>query len=120
MTAPTNYSEKPVLEVTNIHENTAQEIIHITVDRARLVLVQHKEGFEQKKGWHTPLGVFLTIILVFLTSSFKETWGFKAETWSAFFLFLLFATTLWLVRAVVIAFRSASIEDIVGKMKKNG
>ena len=119
MITPAKYEGAPVVRVTDIHENTDQEIIHITVDRLRLILVQHKDGFEQKKSWHTPLGVFLAVILAFLTSTFKETWGVKADVWNAFFLFVLVATIAWLLWTICLAFRSPSIENIVAKMKKH-
>lgn len=108
------------VEVTDIHENTSQEIIHITVDRLKLVLVEHKNGFERRKEWHTPLGLFLTIVLVFITSTFKDALGFKADTWCAFFLVGLLLSLMWLGRAIYIACTCPSLEDIISKMKKKG
>jgi hypothetical protein len=115
-----NFEPKQVIEVTDIHENTSQEVIRITVDRLRLVLVEHKDGFERKKEWHTPLGMFVTLILVFITSSFKSALGFTADTWAAVFLILLAVSAAWLIRSAIVAYRSPSMDEIVSKMKKRG
>ncbi|MFA6284892.1 MAG: hypothetical protein WCT30_02530 [Desulfurivibrionaceae bacterium] len=120
MNATANNSVTHVVEVTDIHENTSQEIIRITVDRLKLVLVEHKNGFERRKEWHTPLGLLLTIVLAFITSTFKDALGFKADTWCAFFLIGLLLSFAWLGRAVYIASKCPSMDDIVDKMKKSG
>ena len=120
MLSPTSTPETQVVEVTDIHENTSQEVIRITVDRLKLVLVEHKNGFERRKEWHTPLGLVLTVVLVFITSTFKDSLGFKADTWSAFFLIVLIIAFTWLLRAAYIAYNCPGIDDIVEKMKKRG
>ena len=108
------------VEVTNIHENTSQEIIRITVDRLKLVLVEHKNGFERRKEWHTPLGLILTIGLVFLTSDFQDAFRVDAATWRALFLGGLILSGLWLIRAAYISWNCPSMDDILEKMKKQG
>lgn len=108
------------MEVTDIHENTSQEVIRITVDRLRLVLIEHKNGFERRKEWHTPLGLVLTVLLVFITASFKDALGFKADTWASFFLIAMSLSFVWLIRAIYIACKCPTMEDIVQKMKKKG
>ena len=118
MNVPTDQPGVQVVEVTNIHENTSQEVIRITVDRLRLVLVEHKNGFERRKEWHTPLGLVLTVILVFITSSFKDSLGLKGDVWSAFFLIVLVVSVVWLGRAIYVAYTCATLNDIVEKMKK--
>jgi len=119
MNSPPNFEENKTVEVTDIHENTSQEIIRITSDRAKLILVEYKDSFEKKREWHTPLSLVTTLVLVFITSTFREAWGFAAETWSAFFLFALAVSFLWLIRSCYIAFKSKTIKDIVERMKRN-
>ena len=120
MNAPDAAVPTQVVEVTDIHENTSQEIIRITVDRLKLVLVEHKNGFERRKEWHTPLGLALTVLLVFITSTFKDALGFHADTWAAFFLISLALSLAWLIRAIYIACKCPTMDDIVEKMKKKG
>ena len=113
---------KPItraIEVTTVHENTSQEIITITVDRIRLVLFQHKNGFERRKEWHTPLGIVITIALVFISSNFQNALGLKAETWNALFIIGLVVSIIWLLRAIYIAYKCPGIDEIVNKMKKS-
>jgi hypothetical protein len=120
MNTPANQPRTQVFEVTDIHENTSQEIIRITVDRLKLVLVEHKNGFERKKEWHTPLGLLITVVLVFITATFKDALGLKADTWAAVFIIALGLSLVWLIRAIYLACRCPSMEDIVEKMKKRG
>lgn len=119
MNRPKFDAKPPEVPVTETHENTAQEVIKITVDRARLVLFQHKDALEAKRAWVAPLGLVITIILVFITSNFKEFFGFKADTWAAVFLIGLALSFYWLVCAVCRAVRSAGIEDVINKLKKS-
>jgi hypothetical protein len=118
VSAENDRSNAQVVEVTNIHENTSQEVIRITVDRLKLVLVEHKNGFERRKEWHTPLGLVVTVILVFNTSSFKDAFGLTGATWSAFFLFVLVVSLGWLGRAIYIAWTCPSLGEIVERMKR--
>ena len=68
-----------------VHSNLDQEIIQITEDRLRLVMKDHLEEIEDKRAWHTPLGVLIAIIAAFVTADFRDAY-FKAETWQAVFL----------------------------------
>lgn len=106
-----------VVEVTDIHENTAQEVIQITVDRLKLVLVEHKDGFERRKEWHTPLSLIATIAVVLITTSFRPALGFSADTWAAVFIVSLVLSGIWFIRAARISASTPKIEDVVEKMK---
>jgi hypothetical protein len=86
MTPKVIYDTKKVVEITNVHRNTSQELIEVTVDKLRLVLVQQKDRIEQKKTWHTPLGITLTILLIFPTTQFKDAFTISASTWQAVFM----------------------------------
>ena len=118
MTTPLNIENKTVLEVTSIHRNTAQEVVEITTDRLRLVLVEHKQGFERKKEWQTPLGIIVTITLVLVTTDFRKTWGLESSFWQALFVMLLIASGYWFLKAGYIGLTSPSISDVIEKIKK--
>jgi len=74
---------------------------------------------ENKKEWHTPLGIFVTIILACVTTTFKNTLGLSADIWNALFIFFAVAPLGWLIKSATIAYKSPKIEDIIEKLKKN-
>lgn len=100
--------------VTNLGEN----IIFTTEDKIRICLMNHLGNLEEKRGWLTPLGLFLTIILTFLTTDFKE-WFLPKATWQAIFIILGFVFFLWLIIAIVKAIKAKTIEDILEVIKKS-
>lgn len=105
------------VEVTSIHNNVAQEVIRITVDRLRLVLSQHLNHLEKRQQWIAPLGTLLALLLAFATTTFREFF-FPAATWEAFFLIATLACIIWLICTVYSAWKAGSIEDIVELLKR--
>ena len=99
-----------------VHSNLEQEVIQITEDKLRLVLNEHLAHCEQRKAWIAPLGIVITIITVFAASSFKDAF-FKSETWEAAFLISGLLCTGWLVWAIVHAWKSPSVGDVIEKVK---
>jgi uncharacterized membrane protein YqjE len=111
------YSRKTV-EVKAVHTNLQQEVIQITEDKLRLVLSNYLTALEQRKSWIAPLGLLLTIIVVFSTSTFKDAY-FKASTWEAFFLMGGFLTCIWLILSVIKAINTKKIDDVLTEIKDN-
>ena len=99
-----------------VHSNLDQEIIQITEDRLRLVMKDHLEIIEEKKAWHAPLGVLLAIVAAFVTADFRDAY-FKAATWQAVFLITGVLSLIWLIKTILRAANSPSIDDIVSKIK---
>jgi len=99
-----------------VHSNLDQEIIQITEDRLRLVMKDHLEEIEDKRAWHTPLGVLIAIIAAFVTADFRDAY-FKAETWQAVFLITGVLSLFWLIKTIFKAAKSPTIDDIVSKIK---
>lgn len=100
-----------------IHKNTDQDVIVTTEDKVRICLLQHLKYFERRSAWIAPLGILLALVTTFLTSSFNNFY-LDAATWRAIFLVSGVVTFGWLVYAVVCAFRSKGVDDIVRELKK--
>ncbi|EHK8978240.1 hypothetical protein M5216_004482 [Vibrio vulnificus] len=107
------------VEVTNVHSNLNQEVIKITTDKLKLILKDYLTLMEKKRDWIAPLGIFLTIVVVLSTTTFKVAY-FSAETWEAIFIISAFLSGSWLVKALWTAIKSPSIEDVVEKIKTGG
>jgi len=106
------------VEVTNIHDNVAQEVVRITVDRLQLVLSKHVQHLEARRQWVAPLGILVAILMAFATTSFKEFY-FSADTWRAFFILSGILVFAWLVKSGLGAFRSKGVEDIIEELKSS-
>jgi len=109
------FSDK-ILNIENIHINTAQNIIVTTEDKLRLHLLDHLNIMERKKEWITPLSILLTIIAVLITANFKD-FLLKSETWKLVFIIGGVASFVWLVKSLNAAFKKYNIEDFIEELK---
>jgi len=103
--------------VAVVHSNLNQEVIQVTEDKLRLILKEHVVNIEQKNSWMTPLGVLLSVVTAFSTSSFKDAFGLKAATWEAVFIITGVVSMVWLLKALYTAFDSKTIDDVVDRIK---
>lgn len=104
------------LVVNRVHSNTKQELIQISEDKLKLILIEHGTLLEKKGSWVTPFSILLTILIVFATTEFKKFY-FDASTWQAFFLFISLATFIWLLKNLKHAFVSKGVNDVVDTIK---
>jgi hypothetical protein len=119
MSPPNNgrFTEQESIEVTEVHGDLSQQVVKITVDKLSLILHKHAASIEERKGWIAPLGILITVLVVLVTSNFKNViW--PADTWAAIFIFSAVLSFIWLVKASWKAFHSESIDDLVDKIKK--
>ena len=110
-----HYSRKTV-DIKVVHSNLQQEVIQVTEDKLKLILNEHLANMEQRKSWVAPLGILITILLVFSTTTFKKAY-FEASTWEAFFIMAGILTTAWLVRNIILAINVKSIDGIILMIK---
>lgn len=89
-----NHQDKFVNEV---HTNTKSNLIEITEDKLENILLKHLNKLNKVKGWLTPLSLFITILIVLLTSTFKAFAGIEKEVWNAIFVITLIITFVWTI-----------------------
>ncbi len=119
MTPPNNghFTEQESIEVTEVHGDLSQQVVKITVDKLSLILHRHASSIEERKGWVAPLGIFLTLLVVLLTTNFKNViWS--SDTWAALFIFSAGLSFIWLIRSLWRSYKSERIEDLVEKIKR--
>ena len=61
----------------NYYNNTNQEVICITEDKLKVILMEHKEKNKYFYSWTTPLGIFLSCLLATITSNFEENFDME-------------------------------------------
>lgn len=106
-----------VVNVDQIHNNTSQEVIHITADKLKLALMGYLDCLAKKNAWHVPLSLFASAVVVFFTSTFKDFLGVKADQLQVGFFIFAVGCLIWLVRAVYGARKSMSVEELIEVIK---
>ena len=109
------FSDK-IVNIENIHINTAQNIIVTTEDKLRLHWLDHLSVIERKKEWITPLSILITIIAVLITADFKN-FLLKPDTWKSVFIISGFVSFVWLANSLKFALRKYSIENFIELLK---
>lgn len=69
--------------VNEVHTNTKSDLIEITEDKLEIILLKHLNKLNKVKGWLTPLSLFVTILIVLLTATFKLFAGLSKEVWKS-------------------------------------
>jgi len=90
------YAGQLIQKTSRVHFNLGQEIVITTEDKIRLCLTRHLSRIEKANAWVTPLGVLLTILVVFPTTSFQP-FIFSADVWQAIFIISALLSFVWLV-----------------------
>ncbi len=106
-----------LITVSNVSLNVDQGIIITTEDKMRIFLSERLKRMEKKMGWLTPLGIFVTIIVALVTSTFKDI-GLDSATWHAIFIITGIISFGWLVFSIKEAWQSEGLEDIIDELKK--
>jgi hypothetical protein len=96
--------------------NISQEYITTTTDKIRICMHSHMKNLEKRRAWITPLGIFLTILITFATTSFKQA-VFSPETWQAFFLMFGAVSLVWLILSLSQIPKAEDEEDLILALK---
>lgn len=104
------------INVDVVHINTSQQLIITTEDKLHLCLLRNKQYLGKKTAWITPLGILLTLVVTFATTTFRDI-GFSAYTWEAIFFIAGILAFVWLLWAIIQAIRAKSV-DIAKELTK--
>jgi len=104
-------------QVNEVHMNVSQNVIVITEDKLRLHLSSGAKRMERKNVWIAPLGIFLAIMLAFVTADFEDFF-LKAATWQAVFVIAAVSSFIWFLWTIFQHTKSETIDDLIEKIKK--
>jgi hypothetical protein len=104
--------------ITAIHRYTGQELIEITEDKLRLILLEHVSQIEAKKSWISPLGILIAVITTLCTCTFKDALYLEAAVWKAIFILITIASAIWLVRSIYVCCTATTINDVIETIKQ--
>lgn len=104
-------------EFSAIHDNTSTEVVSITLDRLKLILIEHFQKIESRSSWSVPFSLLVTVVLVFCSASFKEAFGLSADSWAAIFLIVGISSFVWLLRCLYTMKAKQNLDDIIEQIK---
>lgn len=102
------------------YTNINQGFIHITEDKLKVILLEHRNKNSQFYSWTTPLGIFSSCLLATITSNFEENFGISASTWEAIFIICTVITGIWFICASIKALKhrkGRNIDELIEKIK---
>jgi len=107
------------INVQNVHSNVEPEILAITLDKLKIVLLENERRIVSAQEWQTPITLLCTIILVFCTADFtKSFFAIKAEVWEAIFIVAAILSFFWLVVAFYRCAHRMSADELIDCMKR--
>lgn len=104
--------------VDQFYDNTQSNVIRITEDKLKVILLENREAIEKKSNYLTPLALLITLILAFCTTDFKEFITIPKQYWGAFFMFCTLASGIWLVYELKVRKKGLSVEELTDKIRK--
>lgn len=112
-----NYSKSQILTVKQVHRNLDQDVIEITEDKLRIILNDNQKKLVEKSGFHAPLAIVITILLVLVTADFKATFGLSADAIHAVFVVCLFLAIGWLGKSLWSLRHAISVDNLLDIIK---
>lgn len=103
---------------SEVHVNVEQHFIVTTEDKMRLCLSDHLQVMDRRRDWIAPLGVFISLVVALLTSSFRD-WYLPKATWQAIFVLMAvisFAWFLWTLRYLY-QYKQHSLDAVIREIK---
>lgn len=111
--------------ISNYHVDLAQEVIVTTEDKLKNYLTDYERDIQYRRDWVTPLGIGLSVAMVFPTATFSNNaFGVNKNTWEAIFVILLVLSAAWFVVTAIRAFytvvkKPVTTEAVIKVIKDN-
>ncbi|MGK0271051.1 MAG: hypothetical protein ACI88H_001704 [Cocleimonas sp.] len=108
--------------VSERRSNVQSDLIEITEDKLENILIKHLKRMGTRKGWLAPLGLFISVVLANVSSSFTDKFGISASTWEALFMLASFGSGVWLLVSIIsmcINWKESSTIFLIGKIKNS-
>lgn len=104
-----------------LYTNVNQELILITKDKLKLVLIDTRASIKARWDWVTPISLLISFVTTLCTADFKETWKIPATTWQAIFLILSVFFAVWFLKSLyclIINWGNDDLERVIEKIKE--
>ncbi|EGR1003057.1 hypothetical protein ATN50_01140 [Vibrio parahaemolyticus] len=105
------------VNVQEVHSNVEQEVIEITTDKLKIILIEHLDSLLKGSSWQTPLSILITVLIVFCTANFQPFLTLSADSWKAIFVLLGIGSAIWLLYALSQMKKKQSVDDFLDRVK---
>ena len=100
--------------------NIKSDVIEITEDKLENILLKHIKRMGTRKGWLTPLGLFITVVLANVPTSFSAKFGIPASIWESSFILAGIGFGGWLFVSLIrlgYYWKESSTDFLICKIK---
>lgn len=104
--------QQRIADSSNLHPNIVENYVMISESKIRVCLLNNSKNLKERSSWQTPAGIFLTVLIVFLTSEFKS-FIFPKETWQAIFVIGGAWSFVWTIYSFFNRPKATTIDEIV-------
>lgn len=104
------------------YKNVDTNFITITEEKMKLILIKHLNEIEDKKLWIAPLGIFITLLLIPLTTEkFKDAFSISASVWQVICYIAMVIFFIWFIKLGYKSWvtRKTTIESIINQLKQS-
>lgn len=105
------------VSVQEVHSNVDQEVIEITADKLKIILIEHLDSLLKGTSWQTPLSILITVVVVFCTADFREFLTLSADTWKAIFIMTGALSLGWLIYSLSQLKKKQTVDEFLDKVK---
>jgi hypothetical protein len=106
--------------IANKRENIKSDLITITHDKLENILLKYLIKISNRNKWVTPLSLFISILLVLLTATFKDTFGISKDIWNSFFILCCLGNFIWFIVSIsslIKNWKESSLDSLINKIK---
>jgi len=115
-TTPPNIStDNPMVD--RFYDNTQSNVIRITDDKLKVILLENKDAIEKKSNFLTPLILLITLVLTFCTNDFKDFLTISKESWQGFYMFCILGSIVWLIIEIKKKKKVLTVKELLNKVR---
>lgn len=111
-----------VVERTNHVYNVNQTLITVSEDRLTVIVYECLRDRSGKNDWLAPAGAFIGILLVLVTTNFRDTGPITAADWQVIMIILVTLFGAWTIKLFpksIRSWRSNPENDIVRRARED-
>jgi len=103
--------------VDQFYDNTQSNIIRITDDKLKVILLENKETIVKNHDYLAPLTLIISLILTFCTTDFKDFLSIGSASWKGLYLALTAGAVVWLIITIRHRNKSITIDELITKIR---
>lgn len=105
------------IPIRNIIDNVTTDLIKITDDKLKVILLTNVEKLRELKDIVNPVALTFSLLTTILTADFKDV-IFPAIAWCTLFWIAFIVAIVWLIISLYrFFFKKVSIDDIIREIK---